>query len=413
MIMENIINILLLIIYISIFLGIAFFSQKLNIVGRIGIFILLFYSIAPFFEFSDFQFFQYKAIYIYDKEIIFFYMLTLIFVSLPFFLFFREKWEIKVPKNLDALYVVWSVALLAWLIDIGFNWRYFSLPKNEYILSLPEQTKNLIFFTIPAKEILVSFAFIPALNAKFRKICLIVAVLAFSHSLLIGVRHVAFIAVLLYFLPKMRTKGLLLMLLIMTFAGEASNVLKIMLSELSRNNWSAIYGGWWIDYLYENIGVSIEQKSILTNLMLKLKFPEMLEFGHMFDDLLAGMPMAQKVAVFLGYEFSSSVTGLSNFVGVLEGQGTAYSIQLAVVESYGFVFVVIFFVLFILSRVKAGIFYITLGELFYSMMRNGVDYWFYQFWKIIILVFVFYVLSRFFIFLAKNINRQNSMPYEK
>lgn len=251
--MENIINIFLLIIYLSIFLGVAFLSQKINIVGRIGIFILLFYSVAPFFEFSDFQFFQYEASYVYDKEIIFFYMLTLIFVSLPFFLFFRVKWELKVPKNLDALYVVWSVALLAWLLDIGFNWRYFSLPKNEYILSLPEQTKNFIFFTIPAKEILVSFAFIPVFSMKFRRICLIVAALAFLHSLLIGVRHVAFIAVLLYFLPKVRTKGFLLMLLLMTFAGEASNVFKIMLSELSRNNWSAIYGGWWINYLYKTV----------------------------------------------------------------------------------------------------------------------------------------------------------------
>lgn len=411
--MENIVNIFLLFVYLLLFLGIAFFSQKLNIVGRIGIFILLFYSIAPFFEFSDFHFFRYEASYVYDKEIFFFYILTLTLLSLPFFLFFRDKWEFKAPKSMDALYAVWALSLLAWLIDLGFNWRYFSLPKNEYIISLPDQTKNLIFFTIPAKEILVSFAFIPAFNARFRKICLVVAFLAFSHSLVIGVRHIAFVAVLLYFLPKVKTRGLLSMLLLLTFAGEASNVLKIVLSELSRHNWGIVYDGWWIQYLYENLGVSIEQKAILTNLMLKLNYPELLQFGHITEDLMAGMPMAQKIAEFLGCEFSSSVAGISDFVGVAEGEGTAYSIQLAMIESYGLVLVVISFVLLVLSRIKSGIFYVILGEFFYSMMRNGVDYWFYQFWKIISLVLFFYVFSKFFIFLVKNMSHQNLMMYEK
>ena len=411
--MENIINIFLLIACLLIFFGLAFFSQKLNIVGRIGIFILLFYSVAPFFEFSDFQFFNYEASYTYDIKIILCYILTLIFVSLPFFLFFRDKWEMKIPNNLDKLYVVWIIALIAWIIDVGFNWRYFSLPKDAYILSLPEQTKNLIFFTIPAKEILVSFVFIPGFSARFRKFCLIVAFLAFSHSLFIGVRHIAFIAVLLYFLPKVKTKGFLLILFIMTFAGEASNVLKIILSELSRNNWSIIYDGWWVNYLYENIGVSIEQKAILTNLMLKLQFTELLQFGHLLEDLAAGMPMAQKIAGLIGYQFSSSVIGISDFVGVPEGQGTAYSIQLALVESYGFVFVLVYFVIFILSRIQSGIFYVTLGELFYSMMRNGVDYWFYQFWKIIILVLIFYVISRCFVFMMKSMKPRKVMVYEK
>lgn len=413
MIMENVINILILTIYLFLFLGVAFFSQKLNIVGRVGVFIILFYSVAPFFEFHSFQFFNYEVSYFYDKEIFLLYILILIFVPLPFFLFFREKWEIAAPKNLDAIYVVWAISLIAWIIDVVFNWRYFSLPKDEYIISLPEQTKNLIFFTIPAKEILVSFAFIPVFSTRFRRICLVFAFFAFAHSLFIGVRHIAFVAVLLYFLPKIKTKGILLMLFMMTFAGEASNVLKIILSEISRNNWGVIYDGWWLNYLYANIGVSIEQKAILTNLMLKLQFPELLQFGHLFEDLLAGMPMAQKIAGLVGYEFSSSTTGLSDFVGVLEGQGTAYSIQLALVESYGFVLVVVFFVVFILSRIRSGVFYVTLGEFFYSMMRNGVDYWIYQFWKIMILVLIFYLLSKLFIFLLKNIGHQDLVVYGK
>lgn len=401
MIMENVINILILTIYLFLFLGVAFFSQKLNIVGRVGVFIILFYSVAPFFEFSDFQFFQYKAIYIYDKEIIFFYMLTLIFVSLPFFLFFREKWEIKVPRNLDALYVVWSVALLAWLIDIGFNWRYFSLPKNEYILSLPEQTKNLIFFTIPAKEILVSFAFIPVANEKFKRIIFIFAVFALLHSLIIGVRHIAFVAVLLFFLPRVKTIGFLSILMVMTFAGEISNVLKIALFGFFSGDNQFMSDGAWVDYFYENIGVSTEQKAILTNLLIKMEFPQFLQFGKLPEDLISGFPMAQTMADAVGYKFSSLATGLADFVGVMDGEGTAYSLQVAVIESVGFVVLVIFPVLFVLSTIRSGVFFVTLGEFFYSLMRNGVDYWFYQFWKIIILVALFFIVQRIY-FLTKN-----------
>lgn len=362
--------------------------------GRVGLsermllFLVLFYSIAPLVPFAQFQFFRYELDYEYDAPVLLTYAAVALFFAVLAFAvcsFPPPSLDGSDAGVADALRGLWWLSLAAWLIDTSFNWRYFFLPKHEYILSIPEQTKNLFLFTIPARELLAgALVFCPFRSPGMRRIAVLVALLATVHSLVIGVRHVVLLVLLLLLLPRLRSLGVLLLCAALTFAGELSNVVKLLLSLDGGIQANPFDPAWWGTYLSENLGVSVEQKAILSNLLIKLSHPELLEYGQGLRDMLVGV--FGSIVSRIGFEFPQSASQLGAFVGTLPGQGTAYSLHVSVIESFGLVLAPVVAVAF-LARVTLGnMLFILAGEVMYSMMRNGPDFWLSQVNKLVFLI---------------------------
>ena len=415
--MPEIETLLAFLIYALAFLGVAWLAGRLELAGRLAAFFVLFYSVAPAFAFSGFQFFEYEVDYSWRASVFACYaaMLLIFFVLLLFFVRRngREHGAFS-SDNQRGLQLLWWLALVAWLVDTVFNWRYFSLPKHEYILSLPEQTKNLFLFSIPAKEMLVGAAFFNPFRSRWvRFFCIAIAVLALLQSLVIGVRHVALLFILLLVLPKVRVFGILILVFVFTFLGEFSNVVKLLFSFSSGIQQEIFSYAWWAGYFQEGFGVSGEQKAVLSNLLIKLDNAELFDFGRIGQDLMLGLPLAPLFSKLLGHDFVSAAVALSDFVGTLEGQGTAYSMHLVMMESFGLAVLWIFCIFLIGRWVFGSFLFIFFGEIMYSVMRNGADYWIYQAGKmmfLIALVFSLEWLARVILFNFKSGREEGSNP---
>jgi hypothetical protein len=379
--------------------------------GRVGLserfllFFALFYSLAPLFPFTRLQYFQYPVDYAYDPLILLIYALTalsLVLVALVVQACPPPSIPAQRPEISTALKLLWWTVFAAWLIDIVFNWRFFLLPKHEYILSIPQQTKNLFVFTVPSKELLVgALAFSPFAGRRMRHFAFAIGILALAQSLALAVRHVALLGVLLLLLPRLRSLGFLALCLAVTFVGELSNAVKLVLSPASGMQEHLFDFAWWREYFVATFGVSGEQKAILSNLLIKLGYPELLEIGRGLGDMFAGLSGA--IAVRLGMEMPSSPAGLWAFVGALEGQGTAYSLHIAILESFGVVLVLVLLVA-VLARVTMGtMLFVLAGELMYSMMRNGVEYWASQITKLVFLILLVWFGAQLIAFMRRHV----------
>jgi len=415
--MPEIETLLAFLMYALAFLGVAWLAGRLELAGRLAAFFVLFYSVAPAFAFSGFQFFEYEVDYSWRASVFACYAAVLL-IFFALLLFFargngREHGAFA-SDNQRGLQLLWWLALVACLVDAIFNWRFFNLPKHEYILTLPEQTKNLFFFSIPAKEMLVGAAFFKPFRSKWLKfLCVAVAVLALLHSLVIGVRHVALLFALLWVLPRVRTVGVLTLVFTLTFLGEFSNLVKLLFSFSSEIHKEIFNYAWWVGYFQEGFGVSGEQKAILSNLLIKLDNTEFFDFGRIGQDLMLGVPLAPLLSSLFGYDFVSAAVVLSDFVGTLEGQSTAYSIHLVMIESFGLAVLWIFCIFLIGRWVFGSFLFIFFGEIMYSVMRNGADYWIYQTGKmmfLIALVFSLEWLARVILFNFKSGREEGSNP---
>lgn len=388
--MPEIETLLAFLMYALAFVGVAWLAGRLELAGRLAAFFVLFYSVAPAFAFSGFQFFEYEVDYSWRASVFACYAaVLLIFFALLLFFVRRNGQErgAFASDNQHGLQLLWWLSLIAWLVDAVFNWRFFSLPKHEYILSLPEQTKNLFFFTIPAKEMLVGAVFFNPFRSRWVKFfCVAVAALALLHSLVIGVRHVALLFILLLVLPRVRTVGILTLVFAFTFLGEFSNVIKLIFSFSSGIQQELFNYYWWVGYFQEGFGVSGEQKAILSNLLIKLDNAELFDFGRIGQDLILGLPLAPFLSNLFGHDFVPAVVPLSDFVGTLEGQGTAYSMHLVMMESFGLAVLWVFCIFLIGRWVFGSFLFIFFGEIMYSIMRNGAEYWIYQAGKMMSLI---------------------------
>jgi len=141
-------------------------------------------------------------------------------------------------------------------------------------------------------------------------------------------------------------------------------------------------------------GVSGEQKAILSNLLLKIRHPELFELGRGVSDILGAIPGGGALIGIFALPEQSSASTLGSFVGVLEGQGTAYSLHLGIIESFGLVIPFILLVLSITNFTRGTMLLVVASEIIYSMMRNGADYWLTQTNKLVFLVAVVIAISR-------------------
>lgn len=390
-------TIIALLVYILSATAVVLSLKHVNSAGKVFLFFVLFYSISPLFEFNSFQFFSYEVSYEWNPAVFLIYALVLL-ASAPAGIFFFSSRKNEIGRfglnNNDGLKSLWIIALAAWLIDIYFNWTFFLLPKHEYIASIPQQTKNLFLFTIPAKEILAAAAIFSPFKGRAKAICVVIGVLAVLHSLVLGVRHVALIVLLMALVPRLRGAGILFLCLAFTFVGELSNAIKLFLSPASGQQAYILDGSWWLSFFSANFGVSGEQKAILSNLLLKIRHPELFELGRGVSDILGAIPGGGALIGIFALPEQSSASTLGSFVGVLEGQGTAYSLHLGIIESFGLVIPFILLVLSITNFTRGTMLLVVASEIIYSMMRNGADYWLTQTNKLVFLVAVVIAISR-------------------
>jgi len=252
-------TIIALLVYILSATAVVLSLKHVNSAGKVFLFFVLFYSISPLFEFNSFQFFSYEVSYEWNPAVFLIYALVLL-ASAPAGIFFFSSRKNEIGRfglnNNDGLKSLWIIALAAWLIDIYFNWTFFLLPKHEYIASIPQQTKNLFLFTIPAKEILAAAAIFSPFKGRAKAICVVIGVLAVLHSLVLGVRHVALIVLLMALVPRLRGAGILFLCLAFTFVGELSNAIKLFLSPASGQQAYILDGSWWLSFFSANFGVS-------------------------------------------------------------------------------------------------------------------------------------------------------------
>lgn len=391
-----------LLIHLTTMLLAAAASGRVSVIGRIFLFFALFYSVAPVLEFEEFKFFQYTIDYEYRGAVLMAYSLTLVGLTIVALSVFHVKSNFNVEKSsfihqrLDGmgLRALWAIALFAWFVDLAFNWNYFNLPKHEYILSLSDQTRNLFFFSIPDKELLAGAMVFNPFRGRWRYVVRVVGALALLHSVLLGYRHIALLVLLLLLGSHIRSIGMILLCVSITFLGEVSNVIKAIFLAPGEIQIDVVDPVWWGTYLSANIDVSSEQKAILSNFLIKLSNPWLFEQGRVFYDFMSSVPFFGRYATDLGIEIEPASRALGSFVGTLEGQGTAYSIHLTVIESYGMIFPVIALVAIIGRSVANGMLTILVAELFYSIMRNSPEFWMAQLNKLIFLSLVVWFYPR-------------------
>ncbi len=384
-----------LLIYACAFAFSAWVAGRVNESGKIFSFFLLFYSIAPFFPFDGFQFFQYQVNYEWNAAVFLMYAALLIIASLMTMALSNElvpSNEFRVADCRAGLRLLWFVSFFAWIIDIVFNWPFFFLPKHEYILSIPDQTKNLLVFSIPAKELLVGACVFNPFRGQLRKICVAVGLLALLHSLMLGYRHIALLMILMVLLPRVQALGLLMLCMVFTFFGEVSNSFKTVLALGDEFRDVTFSGEWWLQQLFSAFGVSGEQKAILSNFLIKLDNPYLFEFGRFPEDLALGFPILNR----LDLGAVPATAGMSMLVGTLEGQGTGYSIHLVMLESLFLALPVVAIVLILAQWLRGSMLAILAGEVMYSMMRNGMEYWVSQVFKLMFLATTALVLNKLY-----------------
>lgn len=369
-----------------------------GIVLKLWVFFVAFYSIAPLFYFSGFQFFLEKIDYAPSADVLFIYLLTDLVLLLPVLLPSLCRQDLPAaPVLADGFKGLWFLSVCAMFVDVCFNHSYFMLPKHEYISSIPYQTKNLYLFTIPYKEILVGFWFwSPFSQGRLKSFVKPFAVLALMLSFVVVVRHVLFIFILLMLLPRARIAGLIVLLAVFTLMGEASNILKFVVEYFLKDGGSAGDLSWILSAGDSFIGMSSEQKAILSNLLVMMKADGGVEWLRMLTDFL-NVPGISTIAQTLGFELKTGAQVIGHYVGVEVGQGTAYSIQLVMLENLLLPIIPILLALRFMTLIAATPLIILCGEIVYSVMRNGADYWLYLIAKLaliyLLIAFVNFILS--------------------
>lgn len=373
-------------------------AVEAGIILKLWVFFVAFYSIAPLFYFSDFQFFLEKIDYAVSADVLFIYLVTDLVLLLPVLLPGLWRQDLPTAPVLpEGFKGLWLLSVCAMFVDVGFNYSYFMLPKSEYISSIPSQTKNLFLFTIPYKEILVGFWFwSPFSSRRLKSLVKPFAVLALLISFIVGVRHVLFIFMLLLLLPRVKLTGFIMLLALFTVVGETSNILKFVVEYSLKDSGSAGDLSWILGAGDSFIGLSSEQKAILSNLLVMMKTEGGVAWFRMLTDFL-NVPGVSTVAQTLGFKLKTGAEVIGHYVGVEEGQGTAYSIQLVMLENLLLPIIPILLALRFMTLISATPLIILCGEIVYSVMRNGADYWLYLIAKLgviyLLITFVDFLLS--------------------
>ena len=365
---------------------------------KVAFFVILFYSVAPLFPFEDFSYFSFYSDYRYRWDVFFVYGVVNLTLLIMAFLVHRINVPIVMSSQIirSGINRLWYLFAAAFIFEVYFNFPNLIAMNKAARLASPElQTKNLLFITVPAVEILVGYLVYDVHKKCVSLPRVVFGLLAVAYSLALGVRHVAFAAFILIFLPFVNSRIILIILLLLiTFAGELSNVLKISVMIFFQDGIDAV-----ISYLerffsvgfFNQLSVSNEQKAILTNLLLKLDYAELRETSYSI--LIFLLPLGAQFASWLGGVDYEGATRLGELVGVGLGQGTAYSVHIMVFENYLALILLAFGVLMVAKQFNNSCFGVLVVMVIYAYMRTDFSYSGYLFWKVFMLSSFFSIIS--------------------
>jgi hypothetical protein len=286
--------------------------------------------------------------------------------------------------------VLLLIAMLAQCIHVASNFKLLLLPKHEYIAAMGEAlVPNLIFFSFPADSLLVGgLLFNPFQKKGWRYLLITLAAITMLISVIQGYRLYPLLVMLCWFFRWSKRGGVLLVVVVLSLLGQISNPLKYLVAGSLINPDFSVSE--FIEYHLANpdmlFGLSGEQKAIHSNLLIGLNN---VQIGMPLLELHNLLPFTNRL---LGRLETTGVSRLGDIVGVDEGQGTGYNLQLFGVETLflGLIFVVPSALL--VRKFAHSMLIVMTLELFYSILRNSPEFWSGQL-KILclLIVLVYYI----------------------
>lgn len=307
------------------------------------------------------------------------------------------RWSFQIPERPSpfkgtnfGFSLLIFIAALAQVVDIVMNRELLLLPKELYIDA--EKFPNLFVLSIPAQLILLGGALYSPFRKKIPRILVaILALVATVLSVVQGYRGIALIAVLYFVYSRWPKLSPLVPALLMTVAGELSNPLKYLIGGLLiGDNFDASN---MFEYYSSNldmlIGLSGEQKAIVSNLVLGMK------------DLAIGAPIAElrNIIPFTNSLFGdftmTSASRLGEIAGVGVGQGTAYSFVLFIAESLIVAPLMMILVVQVMRLLSGTPLVFLSWTTFFSLMRDTPAFWAGEFKMSLLLMLLVSVASLF------------------
>lgn len=386
--------------------AVAVHSAAFGVGPKIVTFLLLFYSVAPLFEFSNFRYFQASIDYSWRADVFLIYIAVLLTLFLPLLVIEKYQLTLNTQRFAFGYKVLWLMAVVGLLNDIYLNHEYMFLPKADYIYAMPHISNNFVFFHFPAIEVLAgALVFSPFRSKKLYYAVVVAGVAAVALSLVIGVRHVVLLLALAFLLPRLGVFGMLVAVAVATFFGELTNVLKVLVDLLVGRITSE-------DMLFllemterSILRVSGEQMAVLSNLLIKLDHPDLFDFTNWLLGSVRFIPFFSGIISAFGVAPEPSPASLIYYVGAGRGQGTAYSIHLVFIESLGLIFIYYLVCLILCLANTRSILIVLAGEVFYSIMRNGSEFWLYLAGRL-----MFFMLLAMFISFLFSAHKQRQRP---
>lgn len=345
--------------------------RERGLAAKFAVTVFTFYTLTLLVPFYNHEHFEYLITYIPSANSLFLGVCA----DLSMITAIRWSFPAQAPRSLLrgsqiglALLVV--VAALAQVIDIVMNRELLLLPKELYIEA--EKVPNLLFFSVPAQLILLGGAlYSPFKSRPVKVVIAMLAIVANVVSVVQGYRGVALIAVLYFLYRRWPRLSPLVPALVMTVAGELSNPIKYFVGGLLLNDNfdAASMLDYYSSHLNMLIGLSGEQKAIVSNLVLGLK------------DLAVGEPILELRNLFpltnglFGSITATSATRLGELAGVGYGQGTAYSFVLFIAESLAIAPLMLMCVTQTMRTLGGTPLAFVSWSVFFSLMRDTPAFW--------------------------------------
>ena len=392
--------------HLAMLVGIAYLTKGKPAELKVATILFLFYSLGALLSF-EFDFFQYRVRYAPAAVTLLAYVVADVLFLLASLYLYGGTWQERFdsaalrddtrPGNI-ALVVL---AVVAQFINVYFNWEYLLLPKSEYIAEAGQSlTPNLLFLSIPAESILVGSILINPFRSRLpRWTVTALGIATLLLSAFQGYRHLVMLLLLLAVLRRYRTLGgpaLIAITLVLTLAGELSNVLKMSFyqSLLDPEFDQLSYLQWYV-HSVEWLPISSEQAAIAAN--FKLGMPVM-QAGSDLIQLIRLLPFTTSLVD----NVQTTVDLIGKAVGIGHGQGTAYNLQLFLLNTVFLGGVFVFVVLFLVRTVRSSVLLIYGLEIFYSLMRNGPSFWVGQIKMLLILMMFGYAFNATYRFLRQH-----------
>jgi hypothetical protein len=282
------------------------------------------------------------------------------------------------------------LAAVAEVIDIAMNRELLLLPKELYIEA--DKVPNLIVFSIPAQLILLGGAlYSPFRSRPIRFVIAALATIATVLSVIQGYRGVALMVALYFVFRKWPRAWPAVPAIIMTVAGELSNPVKYFVGGLFLNDHfdAGAQLQFYADNLHTLIGLSGEQKAIVSNLVLGMHD---LALGEPILELRNLFPLTNQL---FGNITTTSASRLGELSGAGFGQGTGYSYVLFLAESLVVAPLLLLFITKLMRVLSGTPLTFVSWTIFFSLMRDTPAFWTGELKMLFLLTVVIFLVSYF------------------